>query len=47
MKKAIQTETTFNRSMGIVKEIENIFRKETRRGWLSYLLVDMTATLGN
>lgn len=36
MKKVIQTQTTLNRSMGIVKEMENIFRKQTRRGWLSY-----------
>jgi len=35
MKKVTQTETTFNRYIGNIKQMENISRKETRRGWLS------------
>lgn len=37
MKKIIQTETAFSKAMDIIKEMENIFRKETKRGGLSYL----------
>lgn len=33
----IQTETAFSKATDIIKEMENIFRKETRRGGLSYL----------
>lgn len=37
MKKIIQTETAFSKAMDVIMEMENIFRKKTRRGILSYL----------
>lgn len=49
MKKVNQTETTFNRSMGIIKEMENVFRKETRKDnsvtLVHQMLGDMTTAL--
>lgn len=37
MKKIIQTETAFSKAMDVNMEMENIFRKQTSRGGLSYL----------
>lgn len=37
MNKTIQIETAFSKAMDVITEMENSFRKETRRGRLSYL----------
>lgn len=37
MKKIIQTETAFSKATDVTREMENSFRKETRRGGLSDL----------
>lgn len=37
MKKFIQTETAFSKVLDVIREMENIFKKETKRGQLRYM----------